>query len=192
MNKKAKIVIFASGGGSNAEEIIKYFRGNPFIEVVLVLSNNPEAYVLERARKLGIEAQVFSKPQFKDPGTLLELLETKHVSHIVLAGFLWLIPEYLINAFPERIINIHPALLPKYGGKGMYGMKVHQAVRESNEKETGITIHLVNKKYDEGRILFQERCNVESGDTPEEIARKVHILEYKSYPKIIEQWIGNE
>lgn len=192
MNRKAKIVIFASGGGSNAEEIIKYFQGNPFIEVVLVLSNNPEAYVLERARKFGIETRVFNKPQFKDPGTLLGLLETKQVSHIVLAGFLWLIPEYLINAFPERIINIHPALLPKYGGKGMYGMKVHQAVRESNEKETGITIHLVNKKYDEGRILFQERCNVESGDTPEQIARKVHILEYKFYPKIIEQWIGNE
>lgn len=170
---------------------MKYFRSNPFIEIVLVLSNNPGAYVLERARKFGVEAQVFSKTQFKDPGTMLGFLETKNVTHIVLAGFLWLIPEYLINAFPERIINIHPALLPKYGGMGMYGMKVHEAVRESNEKETGITIHVVNKKYDESRILFQEKCNVETGDTHEQIGHKVHLLEYKFYPKVIEQWIQN-
>jgi len=189
MHSKARIVIFASGGGSNAEEIIKYFRNHSAIDVVLVLSNNPDAYVLERAGKFGIESRVFNRQQFKEPDVILGLLQEKKVTHIVLAGFLWLIPEYLVNAFPDHIINIHPALLPKYGGKGMYGMKVHEAVRGSNEKETGITIHLVNNKYDEGRVLFQAKCDIESGDTAEQIASKVHLLEYESYPRTIERWI---
>lgn len=189
MYSKARIVIFASGGGSNAEEIIKYFEGHSIIEVVLVASNNPVAFVIERARKFGIDTLIFNREQFNEPNVMLSLLDEKKVTHIVLAGFLWLLPEYLIKAFPERIINIHPALLPKYGGKGMYGMKVHEAVRGSNDKETGITIHLVNTKYDEGRVLFQAKCDIGASDTPEQIARKVHLLEYESYPKTIERWI---
>lgn len=191
MYNKARIVIFASGGGSNAEEIIKYFKDHSSIEVVLVLSNNTEAYVVDRVRKFGVEAQVFNRQQFNEPDTLLAILEEKKVTHVVLAGFLWMIPGYLINAFPDRIINIHPALLPKFGGKGMYGMRVHEAVKKSNDKETGITIHIVNNKYDDGRILFQARCHVEANESPEQIAHKVHLLEYESYPKIIEKWIEN-
>jgi phosphoribosylglycinamide formyltransferase 1 len=192
MRNTASIAIFASGDGSNAEEIIQYFKGHPAIEVAVVFSNNPQAYVLVRAKKLGIATVVFSKQQFNEPELMLRWLAEKDVSHIVLAGFLWLIPPYLTKTFPDRIINIHPALLPKHGGKGMYGMKVHEAVRESNETETGITIHLVNTQYDEGRILFQARCHVEPGDSTEQIAQKVHLLEYESYSKIIERWIQYE
>ncbi len=189
MSRKSRIVIFASGGGTNAEKIIKHFRSHPSIEVVLVLSNNPRAFVLTRARTFGIETNVFDRQQFTESQIVLGWLRDKEVTHIVLAGFLWLIPAYLIDAFPDRIINIHPALLPAYGGKGMYGMKVHEAVRNANEKETGITIHLVNKKYDDGRVLFQAKCPVGTGDTPEQIAEKVHCLEYESYPRVIEKWI---
>ncbi len=190
MNKKSKIAILASGGGSNAEEIIKYFQHHPSIEVVLVLSNNPDAFVLERVKKLGVTAKVFNKQEFQQSEIFLRWLKELQVSHIVLAGFLWLIPEYLINAFERRIVNIHPAILPKFGGKGMYGMKVHQAVKASGETETGITIHLVNEKYDDGQILFQARCILTETDTPEQIAKKVHQLEHASYPKVIEKWIG--
>lgn len=189
MSRKSRIVIFASGGGTNAEKIIKYFRSHPSIEVVLVLSNNPWAFVLTRAETFGIETNVFDRQQFTESQIVLGWLRDKEVTHVVLAGFLWLIPGYLIDAFPDRIINIHPALLPAYGGKGMYGMKVHEAVRNANEKETGITIHLVNKKYDDGRVLFQAKCPVGAGDTPEQIAEKVHCLEYESYPRVIEKWI---
>lgn len=189
MSRKSRIVIFASGGGTNAEKIIKYFRSHPSIEVVLVLSNNPGAFVLTRAETFGIETNVFDRQQFTESQIVLGWLRDKEVTHVVLAGFLWLIPGYLIDAFPDRIINIHPALLPAYGGKGMYGMKVHEAVRNANEKETGITIHLVNKKYDDGRVLFQAKCPVGAGDTPEQIAEKVHCLEYESYPRVIEKWI---
>lgn len=190
MNKKSKIAILASGGGSNAEEIIKYFQHHPSIEVALVLSNNPEAFVLERVKKLGVTAKVFNKQEFQQSEIFLRWLKELQVSHIVLAGFLWLIPDYLINAFERRIVNIHPAILPKFGGKGMYGMKVHQAVKASGETETGITIHLVNEKYDDGQILFQARCILTETDTPEQIAKKVHQLEHASYPKVIEKWIG--
>ncbi len=189
MSRKSRIVIFASGGGTNAEKIIEHFRGHPSIEVVLVLSNNPRAFVLTRAETFGIETNVFDRQQFTESQIVLGWLRDKEVTHVVLAGFLWLIPGYLIDAFPDRIINIHPALLPAYGGKGMYGMKVHEAVRNANEKETGITIHLVNKKYDDGRVLFQAKCPVGAGDTPEQIAEKVHCLEYESYPRVIEKWI---
>lgn len=189
MSRKSRIVIFASGGGTNAEKIIKHFRSHPSIEVVLVLSNNPRAFVLTRAETFGIETNVFDRQQFTESQIVLGWLRDKEVTHVVLAGFLWLIPGYLIDAFPDRIINIHPALLPAYGGKGMYGMKVHEAVRNANEKETGITIHLVNKKYDDGRVLFQAKCPVGAGDTPEQIAEKVHCLEYESYPRVIEKWI---
>lgn len=189
MSKKSRIAILASGGGSNAEEIFKYFQDHPAIEVVLLLCNNPEATVLIRAQKFGIPSIVFSKQEFSESEIVLSWLKEKQVTHIVLAGFLWLVPDYLIKAFPDRIVNIHPALLPKFGGKGMYGMKVHEAVKQSGEKETGITIHLVNEKYDDGGVLFQAKCNVDATDTPGQIAKKVHQLEYASYPKIIENWI---
>jgi phosphoribosylglycinamide formyltransferase 1 len=181
-----RIAIFASGGGTNAEAIMRHFKDHPAIKVVLVLSNNPNAFVLERAQKFAIPAKIFNRTEFEQ---VVDILNEYEITHIVLAGFLWLIPISLIKAFPNKIINIHPALLPKFGGKGMYGMKIHELVRTSNETETGITIHVINEKYDEGPILFQERCEVSATDSPQEIANKVHQLEYAHYPVIIEEWI---
>jgi phosphoribosylglycinamide formyltransferase-1 len=189
---KNRIAIFASGSGSNAEEIVTYFNGHPSIAVELVLSNNANAFVLERAKRLGIPSLVFSKEEFGNSAYILHILGQKNITHIVLAGFLWLIPSYLIQAYPDKIINIHPALLPKFGGKGMYGLKVHEAVKLALEKETGITIHLVNEKYDEGKILFQGRCIVEPHFTPSEIAACVQKLEYEHYSKVIEEWITRD
>jgi phosphoribosylglycinamide formyltransferase-1 len=189
MTSKARIAIFASGSGTNAEEIFKYFQSHPFIDIVLLLSNNPEAYVLERAKKYDVATKLFSKNQFRESDEVVNWLKQSRITHIVLAGFLWLIPKNIIAAFPHRIINIHPALLPKFGGKGMYGMKVHAAVKAAGERETGITIHEVNEKYDEGRILFQTKCEVLSSDTPEQIADKIHLLEHAHYPNVIEKWI---
>jgi phosphoribosylglycinamide formyltransferase-1 len=188
---KYRIAILASGNGTNAEEIIKYFSGHAEVEVSLVVSNNPTAQVLERTKKYSVPTLVFSKDQFKDSGTILQSLKEYRITHIVLAGFLLLIPEYLIAAFPDRIINLHPSLLPRHGGKGMYGLKVHTAVKISGDKKTGITIHLVNAHYDEGKVIFQASCNVETFQTPEEIAKCVHQLEYEHYPKVIEKWIVN-
>lgn len=184
-----QLAIFASGSGTNAEEIFRYFRQHDSISVVLLLSNNPQAYALERAGKYDIPSKVFSRSQFRESLEVLEWLKENKITHIVLAGFMWLVPDYLIRAFPGRIINIHPALLPKFGGKGMYGMHVHEAVKAAGEKETGVTIHEVNERYDEGRILFQARCEVTPSDTPEQIAQKVHALEYAHYPAVIEKWI---
>lgn len=189
MTTKARIAIFASGSGTNAEEIIKYFRNHDKIEAALVVTNNPQAFVLERAKRLDIASKVFDRATFRDQNAFLSLLTEYAITHIVLAGFLWLIPDYLIKAFPNRIINIHPALLPKYGGKGMYGMRVHEAVRDAGERETGITIHFVNEKYDSGEIVFQVACPLDSSDSPEKIAEKVHQLEHKMYPRIIESII---
>lgn len=189
MTNKARIAIFASGSGTNAEEIFNYFQGHPFIEIVLLLSNNPKAYALVRAKKYDVATKIFSKNQFRESEEVVNWLKQSGITHIVLAGFLWLIPKNLIKAFASRIINIHPALLPKFGGKGMYGMKVHEAVKAAGEKETGITIHEVNEHYDQGRILFQATCEVLSSDTPEQIADRIHRLEYAHYPKVIEQWI---
>lgn len=186
MNQEFRIAIFASGSGTNAEAIIKHFKGHPIIKIELVLTNNPNAFVLERAKKFAIPTKVFSRQEFDNVVT--ELKEYR-ITHIVLAGFLWLIPPSLIKSYPNKIINIHPALLPKFGGKGMYGMKIHELVRTLNETETGITIHLINDKYDEGLILYQGRCDVSSTDSPQEIAHKVHQLEYAHYPLIIEKWI---
>ena len=188
MNLKYKIVLFTSGSGTNAEKIVEYFKDHPFIQVVLLLSNNPNAFALERAKKYNVPTRVFSRQQFQG-SEVLAWLQQYQITHIVLAGFLWLIPSDLIKAFPHRIINIHPSLLPKYGGKGMYGMKIHEAVVKDGEKETGITIHEVDALYDEGKILFQAQCSVEPTETPQQIADKVHGLEYASYPKVIEQWI---
>jgi phosphoribosylglycinamide formyltransferase-1 len=189
MSSKSRIAIFASGSGSNAEEIIKYFKDHTTIEVVLLLSNNNDAFALERAKKFNIPTKVFSREQYKESDDILHWLRERNATHIVLAGFLWLIPDYLIKNFPDRIVNIHPALLPKFGGKGMYGMRVHEAVKSAGETETGITIHLVNEHYDDGKILFQGRCDVDASATPAEIAACVHKLEYEFYPKAIEKWI---
>ena len=188
MSQKFRIAIFASGGGTNAEAIIKYYREHPLIKIELVLSNNPNAFVLERARKFSIPTKVFNREEFAS-GEVVSWLREYGITHIVLAGFLWLIPASLLKSYPNKIINIHPALLPKFGGKGMYGMKIHELIRSLNEKETGITIHLINDKYDEGPILYQGRCDVSATDTAMDIADKVHRLEYANYPSIIEQWI---
>jgi phosphoribosylglycinamide formyltransferase-1 len=183
------IAIFASGSGSNAENIARYFRSHTLVNVSLVLSNKPDAYVLQRADKLGIPYFVFTREQFYHSEDVLDTLKKYDIGFIVLAGFLWLVPENILKAFPGRILNIHPALLPKYGGKGMYGERVHKAVRESGDRETGITIHLVNEKYDDGQIIFQARCDVDMDDTPESIAEKVHQLEYEYFPKEIEKFV---
>lgn len=187
--KKYRIAIFASGSGTNAEEIMKRFQHHASIEVSLLLSNNPQAFALERAKKFSIPAKVFNRSTFRESEEVLNWLKEKSITHIVLAGFMWLVPDYLIKSFSGKIINIHPALLPKFGGKGMYGMHVHEAVKTASEKETGITIHEVNEHYDEGKVLFQATCPVVGTDTPEEIAQKVHALEYAHYPRVIEEWI---
>ena len=188
MKKPIQLAVFISGSGSNAEEIFSYFQIHPSIKVALVLSNNPDAYGLERAKKFTIPSKVFSRNQFSESEEVLRWLIAAGVTHLVLAGFLWLVPDYLIRAFPHRIINIHPALLPKFGGKGMYGMKVHEAVKLSGEKQTGISIHEVNEIYDEGKILFQASCPVDFSDSPQQIAEKVLQLEHGFYPGVIEQW----
>ena len=184
-----RIAIFASGSGSNAQKIIEYFADNKNIIVDSVWTNNPSAYVLERAKKCGIDSFIFSREEFKNTLFVVEKLKNRNINLIVLAGFLWLIPSNLIQNF--RIINIHPALLPKYGGKGMYGMNVHQAVVENKEIESGISIHFVNEKYDEGEIIFQAVCPVIPSDSPEDVAEKVHQLEYKHFPEVIEKVLIN-
>lgn len=184
-----KIAVFASGSGTNAEEIFKYFKNHPQITVALLLSNRPDAYALQRAKNHGVQTFVFDRQQFKEGTLITDTLKRSGITHLVLAGFLWLIPDYLISTYPDRIVNIHPALLPKYGGKGMYGDRVHEAVKTSGDLETGITIHLVNDRYDEGKILFQARCAVSGNQTPEEIAACVHKLEHEHYPRVIERWI---
>lgn len=181
-----KIAIFASGSGSNAENIALYFKDNPNAEVGLILTNKRDAFVLERANKIGVESAVFSSEQLKS-GELVNLLKSKGIDFIVLAGFLLKIPENLIAAFPNKIINIHPALLPKYGGKGMYGDAVHKAVVANREKESGITIHYVNEHYDEGAIIFQAKCVVTETDSYEDVANKIHQLEYEHFPRVIER-----
>jgi phosphoribosylglycinamide formyltransferase-1 len=184
-----RIAIFASGNGSNAENIIRYFKNHPSIEVGLVVSNNPHAYVHERAKGLGIDSFTFTKAEFEDGYSVLELLKRYTIDFIVLAGFMLKIPHSLLDAFPDKIVNIHPALLPKYGGKGMYGDRVHRAVIESGETESGITIHYVNENYDEGDIIFQATCLLGPEDTYHEVAEKVHQLEYEFYPVVIEKII---
>jgi phosphoribosylglycinamide formyltransferase-1 len=185
-----KIALLASGSGSNAENIIRYFTGKEGWEFPLILSNKTDAYVHERAKKLKISSFTIPKIGF-ECGEALLLLQQYTIDFIVLAGFLLKIPANLLQAYPNKIINIHPALLPKYGGKGMYGMHVHESVVAHRETETGITIHYVNEDYDEGRIIFQARCDVLPTDTPEDVATKVHALEYRYFPEVIEQlWQG--
>ncbi|WP_340111240.1 phosphoribosylglycinamide formyltransferase [Maribellus mangrovi] len=183
--KEKRIAIFASGSGTNAENIFTYFSDNEQVAIDSLWSNKAGAYALERARKFGVESFVFNRSEFYNTDQIVETLRKRKVDLIVLAGFLWLIPENLIRNF--TIVNIHPALLPKYGGKGMYGMNVHKAVVENGDKESGISIHYVNENYDEGKMIFQATCPVLPGDTPEEVARKVHALEYEHFPKVIEK-----
>jgi len=181
-----KIVIFASGNGSNAENIIKYFQKTKIAEVILVLSNNKHAKVLERAKALQVDARSFSKKELLDKNGVLQILNRIEPDLIVLAGFLLKFPEIIIDRYPNKIINIHPALLPKYGGKGMYGNYVHEAVIENQESESGISIHYVNEAYDEGAIILQKKVAVSAEDTPETLAQKIHMLEYAWFPKAIE------
>lgn len=183
------IAIFASGSGSNAENIATYFKRNKQMSVSMFLTNKADAFVVERAKKLGIPHKIFNKNDFYYTANVLNILKENEVDFVVLAGFLWLVPESLVDAYPNKIVNIHPALLPAYGGKGMFGDNVHRAVVENNEKESGITIHYVNKEYDKGSIIFQAKCTVEPTDTPEMVAEKVHELEYKYYPEVIERVI---
>lgn len=186
-----RIAIFASGSGSNAEKITEYFKNISDIEVALILTNNPNAFVLERAKKLNVPSFIFSREELMKTDKVLQVLKDYDIDFVVLAGFLLLVPENLVEAYPNRIINIHPALLPKYGGKGMYGDKVHEAVKSAGELETGISIHYVNSKYDEGEIIFQAKCPVSEEDTAQSVANKVHQLEYQHYPQVIESVINN-
>lgn len=182
-----KIAIFASGSGSNAENIANYFKDNKDVEISLILANNPQAYVIERAKKLNIPCEVVTKAEFMEADGIIEMMHRYEIDFIVLAGFLLLVPQKLIEAYPSRIVNIHPALLPKHGGKGMYGDRVHKAVVESGDTESGITIHLIDADYDKGTTFFQAKCPVLPTDTPDDVATKVHALEYEHFPHVIEE-----
>lgn len=179
-----KIVVFASGSGTNAENIIQYFAKKEIANVVAVFTNNPNAGVIQRAKNYEVAIQIFSKEDLND-GEVLQKINIIKPDWIVLAGFLLKFPENIIKAYPNKVVNIHPALLPKYGGKGMYGMHIHKAIVENKEKETGITIHYVNENYDEGAIVFQQKVLVKEEDTAEDVASKIHVLEQKYFPEVI-------
>lgn len=185
-----KIALFASGSGSNAENIIRYFENNPAFEFPVIISNKPDAFVHERAKKLGIKSFTFSKKEFDEGTAIVDFLTQYQIDFIILAGFLLKVSLPLLKSYPDKIINIHPALLPRFGGKGMYGHHVHEAVVASGVEESGITIHYVNENYDEGNIIFQAKCRVESDDTPDMVAAKVHELEYKHFPEVIEKLLS--
>ena len=189
---KKRIAILASGAGSNARCIIEYFKDSGRADVVLVGCNNPNALVLKKTADLRVASFVFNKNELTSLTVVLNKLLAERVDLIVLAGFLLKVPESLVKAFPKRIINMHPALLPKFGGKGMYGKHVHRAVKNNNDKETGITIHYVNESYDEGAIIFQSRVKIDSADSIEMIALKVHELEYANFPKVIHRLLNKE
>lgn len=182
------IAVFISGAGTNARNIIEYFKSHNKLAIALIVSNNYHSGALEISKESGIPFYIGSREDFYSTNRIVDALQAHKIQGIVLAGFLWLIPDNLLNLYSNRIVNIHPSLLPKYGGKGMYGMKVHQSVKNSNDNKTGITIHIVNAEYDKGEILLQESIAVHSEDTPEMIAQKVHQLEYEFYPKIIESY----
>lgn len=184
---KKRIAIFASGSGSNAQKVMEYFKKHNDAEVAIVLTNNPEAYVLQRADNFEIPSHIFDKHEFYKTEGIVHMLKNLQIDIIVLAGFLWLIPENLLKSFPNKIINIHPALLPKYGGKGMYGDKVHQSVLDEGEAESGITIHFVNDSFDEGEVIHQSRFKIEETDDIEMIKFKGQQLEHLHYPRVVEQ-----
>lgn len=184
-------MIFASGAGTNTQRILDHFRGSGLAKVALIVSNNPEAGVLRIASREGVPSRVIGRPQFRQPEYLVQGLLELPADLIVLAGFLWKLPLMLVNAFPKKIVNIHPALLPKHGGQGMYGPHVHQAVIEAKEPQSGITIHYVNEHYDEGAPIFQKNIPVDPSDTAATLAEKVHLLEYEYYPRVIEDLLTN-
>ncbi|MEZ4855377.1 MAG: phosphoribosylglycinamide formyltransferase [Gelidibacter sp.] len=181
-----RIVIFASGSGTNAENLIKFFHNSNTISVIQVLTNNPHAKVLDRCKKLNVSALSFNRVAFLECNDVLNVLKASQPDLIVLAGFLWKFPEFILKEFPNKVINIHPALLPKYGGKGMYGHFVHQAVVQNKETETGITIHYVNEQYDEGAIIFQAKCDINPSDSADDVAAKIHQLEMEHFPKVVD------
>lgn len=192
MKKKrtVNVAVMASGSGTNAQNLIEYFQNHPIISIKLVISNKPEAYVLQRARRAQVATEVLSNQMWEtQANSVQQVFEQNRIDFVILAGYLRLIPGWLIEKYHHRIINIHPALLPKFGGKGMYGDKVHQAVLANGEKQSGITIHYVDDAYDEGKVIFQATCTVEPGDDPQRLAQKVHALEYKHYPRVAEQVI---
>ena len=180
-----RIVIFASGSGTNAENLIRFFQDNDNVEVIQVLSNNPHAKVLDRAKNLNISALSFNRIAFSKSNHILNILKSHNPDLIILAGFLWKFPEFILNEFPEKVINVHPALLPKFGGKGMYGMHVHNAVVANKESQSGITIHFVNENYDEGAVIFQAKFDMLSTDSAKDVAAKVHLLEMEHFPKVV-------
>jgi phosphoribosylglycinamide formyltransferase-1 len=183
--KMKNIAVFVSGSGSNAENLFRHFENSDTARVTVLFANRPDIYALERAGRLGLEAVVFDKNELQS-GKVFDELRKRQIDYIVLAGFLWLMPPPVIRAYEGRILNIHPALLPRYGGKGMYGERVHRAVIEAGERESGITIHHVNEKYDDGDIVFQAKVPVAPNDTPESLAARIHELEYEHFPKIVE------
>jgi phosphoribosylglycinamide formyltransferase-1 len=183
---KKRIAIFASGSGSNAQKIMEHFKRSNDAEVVLILTNNPDAYVLQRADNFEIPSHIFDRKEFYQTDKVVHLLKNLNVDLVVLAGFLWLVPQNLLEAFPNKIINIHPSLLPKYGGKGMYGEHVHLAVLADKEQESGITIHFVNSKFDEGEIIHQSKFKIDKGDDLKMMKFKVQQLEHQHFPKVIE------
>ncbi|TWJ04448.1 phosphoribosylglycinamide formyltransferase-1 [Mucilaginibacter frigoritolerans] len=183
---KKRIAIFASGSGSNAQKIMEHFKRNAEAEVVLILTNNPQAYVLQRADNFEVPSHIFTRKEFYETDDVIRLLKNLQVDLIVLAGFLWLVPETLLKAFPNKIINLHPALLPKHGGKGMYGDHVHKAVLAAGDEESGITIHFASANFDEGEIIHQSRFKIEPGDNLEVIKFKGQQLEHQHFPKVIE------
>ncbi|MFZ4463480.1 MAG: phosphoribosylglycinamide formyltransferase [Bacteroidales bacterium] len=185
-----RIAIFASGSGTNMQRIAEYFQDNPAVEVSVLVCNKSGAGVIQRAEKLQIPVLMINRSDFYQSDAITKQLIDLQIDLIVLAGFLWLIPDHLLQAFPHRIINIHPALLPKYGGKGMFGEHVHQAVIMANEAESGITIHYVNEHYDEGAVIFQASFRLVSGETPDSLAQRIHQLEYRHFPEVIERLLS--
>ena len=190
MNKPIKLAILGSGNGTNAQQISEYFADRDDVKVVCIIYNKKDAYIAQRAKNLGIESHYFGRNDFYVSNAVLDYLHEKQADWIILAGFLWLVPESMLQAFPNRIINIHPALLPLYGGKGMYGHHVHEAVVANHEKESGITIHIVDNNYDRGTTLFQARCTVTPDDTPDTLAEKIHLLEKEHFPRVIDHTIN--
>ena len=184
-----RLAILGSGNGTNAQQISEYFANRTDVEVACIIYNKRDAYIATRAKNLDIEARYFGKSDFYENGSVLRYLQEKKVDWIILAGFLWLVPPAMLEAYPNRIINIHPALLPKYGGKGMYGHHVHEAVVAAHERETGITIHLVDQRYDCGTTLFQARCEVLPSDSADDVAAKIHLLEKEYFPRVIDETI---
>lgn len=189
MKEPVRLAILGSGNGTNAQQISEYFAGRTDVEVCCIIYNKRDAYIAQRAKNLGIEAQYFGRKDFYETTAVLDYLRGKKADWVILAGFLWLVPENMLAAYPNRIINIHPALLPNYGGKGMYGHHVHEAVVAAHEKESGITIHIVDHHYDRGTTLFQARCTVTPDDTADTLAAKIHLLEKEHFPRVIDETI---